>query len=88
MRIFKKWINERLHYPSYEGLPGKYKVVVELTVYNDGTIGNISVENDIPEKIAADVKDVISKSPAWQPARNENQVIEAKVQIRFTITVE
>ena len=88
MRIFKKWINERLDYPSYEGLPGKYKVVVELTVHNDGTIGNISVQNDIPETIAADVKNVISKSPSWQPALNEKQVIEATVQIRFVISVE
>jgi outer membrane biosynthesis protein TonB len=88
MRIFKKWINERLDYPSYEGLPGKYKVVVELTVHNDGSVGNISVLNDIPERIAADVKNVISKSPSWQPALNEKQVIEAKVQIRFVITVE
>jgi outer membrane biosynthesis protein TonB len=88
MRIFKKWINERLDYPSYDGFPGKYKVVVELTVHNDGTIGNISVQNDIPEAIAADVKKVISNSPCWQPAINENQVIEAKVQVRFVITVE
>jgi outer membrane biosynthesis protein TonB len=88
LKAFKKWVDDRLDYPSYKGYPGKYKITVEITVHANGTISNIRVNESVPDIIAADLKKVISQSSLWTAALKEDNPVDADVKIHFVVTVE
>jgi len=88
LRAFKKWVNDRLNYTKYTGYPGKHKIAVELTVYANGTISDIRVEQNAPEVIAEDLKNIISQSSLWTAGLKDDKPVETEVEIHFVITVE
>lgn len=88
LKAFKKWVNDRLDYPSYKEYPGKHKISVEITVHANGTISDIRVSKNAPDVMAGDLKKIISQSPLWTAALKDDNPVDTDVVIRFVITVE
>jgi len=88
LKIFKKWVYDRLDYPAYKDYPGKHRITVVLTVRANGTISDIRIKEDPPEIMAADLKKIISQSSLWTAALKEDNPVDADIEIHFVITVE
>ena len=87
--VFEKWVESRIDTEKFmDLLPGKYKIQVNILVNSDGTLGPVTVKNDVPEIVAEEYKRVVSQSPSWLPATMDSTTIEAEVLIIFLLTVE
>lgn len=88
VKEFKKWVNGKLNYEALKAYPGKYRILVNLIVREDGTISDFSTRDSVPEALSEELKKVISQSPRWKPAIQDNFPVESKIAIRFVITIE
>ena len=68
--------------------PGRYWVTVRFFINKDGSISNPTIEEDPGYGTGAEVLRVMSKSPAWQPAVYNGQVVKSYQQrvIIFQVT--
>ncbi len=67
---------------------GVYTVIVRFTVNIDGTISDITIDNDPGYDTAGEVKRVISKtSKMWIPAKLNNQPIAYRTYRRISFMV-
>jgi len=86
---FEKWVEERIDTEKFRDLlPGNYKIRVTLLIRTDGSPGNITVKNDVPEVVSDEYKRVVSQSPVWQPALKDKMFVEAEVMISFSLKIE
>jgi cytoskeletal protein RodZ len=89
MKNFEGWVENRIDTVLLkELLPGKYIIRVKLTVHKDGTIGNISVPDDIPEVAAKQYLYAVSLTERWQPAMADNLPIDSDIIIEFSLIVK
>jgi len=81
--------NLRSEVPAANGSPpGRYWVTVRFFINKDGSISNPTIEEDPGYGTGAEVLRVMSKSPAWQPAVYNGQVVKSYQQrvIIFQVT--
>jgi hypothetical protein len=89
MKNFETWVESRIDTVHLkELLPGNYKIRVKLTVYKDGTIGEISAPADIPEIVATEYVNAVSLSELWTPAMQDNLPVDTDIMIEFSLTVK
>lgn len=88
LKGFKRWVYDRLDYKAYKDYPGKYRITAVLTVHANGTISDIRIKEGPPDKIAADLKMIISQSSLWTAALKDDNPVNADIEIHFVITVE
>ena len=62
--------------------------IVKFVVNTDGTLTNISIENDVHPDIAAEAIRVIRKSPRWTPAVQNGKPVRAYRRQPLTFTFE
>jgi hypothetical protein len=82
---FRKSIYKNLDYTKFEGLTGKYKVVVEFIVYSDGNVGEFSFKQPIELEISSEIKRVILNCGKWQPGKLTKKETDSKVRLRLVI---
>lgn len=70
--------------------PGKYTVVVSFIVSKDGSISEVSAENDPGYGTKAEAIRVITKGPKWKPAvqNGRNVIYRHKQSITFQVSEE
>lgn len=70
--------------------PGKYTVVVSFIVSKDGSISDVSAENDPGYGTKAEAMRVINKGPHWKPAvqNGRNVIYRHKQSITFQVSEE
>lgn len=75
--------------PKRKGAPeGIYSVTIRFTVNIDGTLSDITIDNDPGYEAAGEVKRVISKtSKMWIPAKLNNQPIAYRTYRRISFMV-
>lgn len=75
--------------PKRKGAPeGTYTVIVRFTVNIDGTISDITIDNDPGYETAGEVKRVIrNTSKMWIPAKLNNQPIAYRTYRRISFMV-
>jgi len=88
LKAFKSWVDDKLDRSMFNDLKGKYRVQVTFTVDPDGSIHDVQVKNAVPAAIADAYKNIVTQSPSWQPATKDGIPVEARVVIRFTLTLE
>ena len=89
MLQFEKWVEERIDTDKFmDLLPGNYKIRLTLMINADGSPGNITVKNDVPEVVSEEYKRIVAQSPVWQPALMDKTPVEAEVMIIFSLKVE
>jgi hypothetical protein len=88
LKAFKEWVKDRIDTKKIQTPPGKHRIQVMLTVQASGLISNIRLKSTAPSAITDEYRRVISQSPPWTPALNNNVPVDAEVVIRFVITVE
>jgi protein TonB len=77
--------------PSENGAPpGKYTVTVSFIVAKDGSISDVTAENDPGYGTKAEAIRVIQKGPKWKPAvqNGRNVIYRHKQSITFQISEE
>jgi protein TonB len=70
--------------------PGKYTVVVSFIVSKDGSISDVTAENDPGYGTKAEAIRVIQKGPKWKPAvqNGRNVIYRHKQSITFQVSEE
>lgn len=70
--------------------PGKYTVVVSFIVAKDGSISDVTAENDPGYGTKAEAMRVIAKGPKWKPAvqNGRNVIYRHKQSITFVVSEE
>jgi hypothetical protein len=88
VKAFKQWVYERLDDLIVGAFPEKQKILVNITVQTDGSVSDIRIKETVPEPLAEEFRRIISQSPRWKPAMEDNKPVVAKVAIRFVIGEE
>jgi hypothetical protein len=88
LKAFKNRVNELIDTVQFKAFPGKYKIYIVFTVQTDGTIRDIQIKNTIPSAMAEEYKRVITQSPSWKPAMQDNIPVEAQVEVSFIKTIK
>jgi len=86
LKIFKKWVTDRLDYSLFRPYPGKQRILVSLSVHENGKISDIRIKETVPVAMADEIKRVISESPLWKPAYRDGAPVETRVALRFILT--
>jgi cytochrome c-type biogenesis protein CcmE len=88
LKAYKNWIYSQLDYNKFRIDSVKYHIKVSFTVNADGSLRNIEINDDTPQAIKEEIKRVISDSPSWKPAEENEIPVEAKLTIRLRIDLE
>ncbi|MBN1158626.1 MAG: hypothetical protein JXA61_04535 [Bacteroidales bacterium] len=88
LRAYKKLVETSLDHEKLNDLPGKYRIVVTLSVQQDGQVTSINIHKDIPTPIAEEYKRCIAEIQPWQAASEGGIPVEARVEIRFDLNVK
>jgi hypothetical protein len=81
-------VNSHIDTAKFNSFPGKYRLLVIMTVQADGRIRDIIVKTRAPDSIANEYRRAIEQSPLWKPALMDDMPVEAEVALRFVLTVE
>lgn len=70
--------------------PGKYTVIVSFIVSKDGSISDVTAENDPGYGTKAEAMRVITKGPKWKPAvqNGRNVIYRNRQSITFVVSEE
>jgi periplasmic protein TonB len=70
--------------------PGKYTVIVSFIVSKDGSISDVTAENDPGHGTKAEAMRVITKGPKWKPAvqNGRNVIYRNRQSITFVVSEE
>lgn len=83
---YKKLVEQSLDYSKFESFPGKYKIKVEFTVFENGRLGNFNFKN-APDKIFSDeIIRVIKELGNWKSAQENN--INIASQVKYTLKIK
>ena len=80
---FAKWVQENIRYP--EGTTAEGRVAVSFTVSETGKVTNVKALRGPDQKLSDEAVRVISSSPDWAPATNEDG---KPVAIKLVIPVD
>jgi hypothetical protein len=87
LQAFEKWVEDRINFEPFREYPGDYNIHVRMLIKADGSLSNITIDKQTPYFIAREYKQVIAKSPAWQPVIDENIPIDTEVEITFVLII-
>ncbi len=83
--VFTQWVFENINYPEKAKSAGIHgRVTLQFTVNEDGTVSDTKVIRSIDETLDREALRVVSKSPRWEPGRDNNG---KPVKVRFTFPV-
>ena len=77
---FKKLILKNYQYPSDVDEEIKGKLVVEFTIYKDGSTGNFNILEDVGFGCGKELSRVIQRLPRWIPAKKNGNAVNTKFQ--------
>ena len=77
---FKKLILKNYQYPSDVEEEIKGKLVVEFTIYKDGSTGNFNILEDVGFGCGKELIRVIQRLPRWIPAEKNGKAVNTKFQ--------
>lgn len=80
---FRRYIAKNFRIPDVEGLNGK--IIVSFIVEIDGSLSEITIEQDIGYGTADEIKRVLRKSPKWKPAMQNNIPVRCVYRLPVTI---
>ena len=88
---FCKWVNSQLMMPekvlSKTRGPKSWKVILSFAIDVDGSLTDVKVQQSSGEPaIDAEAVRVVTKSPKWEPGRQEDQPV--KVSYTFPIMLQ
>ncbi len=88
LKAYKNWIYSQLDYNKFRIDSVKSRIKVSFTVETDGSLRNIEINDETPQAVKDELKRVISVSPSWKPAEENEIPVEAKVTVRLRIDLE
>lgn len=75
---FHKWVDANTYYP--EDQPDAIgRIFVDFDILSDGTLSNIVITRGLCDSVDLMVKDVLQKSPKWEPGRIKNQPCTTRI---------
>lgn len=80
---------QNLHYPEYARLRNiKGRVVIKFAVYEDGSIGNVSVSKSIHPSLDEEALRVIRLMPKWNPGMQNGKAVRCYFSQPITFRLE
>ena len=86
---FVRWVCEQVTYPKSareSGIQGK--VVVSLTIDENGNLVDPKIISGVSEEINNEVLRVISSSPKWTPAKENGKAVKCTFTMPFIFTIQ
>ena len=75
---FHKWVDANIYYP--EDQPDAIGwVIADFDIMNDGTLSNVVITRGLCESIDRVNREVLLKSPKWEPGRKDNKPCTTRI---------
>ena len=83
------WIEENITYPIAAGaVNAEGKVVVSFDVNNDGSIGNVHIEESANPLLDKEVVAIMGTMPNWIPAKQNGRNVKMKYTLPISFTAQ
>ena len=83
-RLFASWVAENLVYPeNAKKNKTQGTVQVQFTIYQDGSVQDVKVVQQVDPELDAEAIRVIKSSPKWTPAKQDGRLV--KVTFRLPV---
>lgn len=69
---------------SIIGESGSFFLEVAFMVKENGDISNVEFSKELPEEVAADLKQIFLNMPEWKPAREGDKTVDSDVKLPIT----
>lgn len=85
-RAFKQYIETNIQFPEVETTTNRVVVILKFTVTSAGEIKNFITVRSSGELFTQEAIRLIKEGPSWNPATDDNGVIEEIVRIRIVFS--